>query len=200
MTMSQWKLIGGAVIAVILTGLLATQVTSCRKKQATNAQTQADIAKGEADAHQAQAKDSDAKVADLQAKVASHEADLGRLTEERNALLRKLATKPKPNVDPTVPVDPIPDPLGDVRDEIIAKDAQVIEGQGFVIQSQKIEIIQLTESRDQWKSAAEFREKQALAQEAASKAWAKAVTSSRWRGRVEGFAAGAVIGFLGAKR
>mgnify|MGYP000990923618 CR=1 FL=1 len=38
------------------------------------------------------------------------------------------------------------------------------------------------------------------AQAAATAAWKQAVATSRWRGRVEGFAAGVALGYVGGKR
>lgn len=207
MTMSQWKLIGGAVIAIMLTGLLAVQVTSCRKKQASEAQTQADIAKGEANAHQNQAKASDAKMADLQAKLDAKESDLGRLSGERDVLLRKLATHTGQHPVVVPPGDPGGEVVADDRDSLIvdlkavvAKDAEVIASQSGVIIDQKAVILTLTTSRDEWKSTAEARERQAMAQEAATKAWQKAVISAQWSGGFKGFALGAALGYLGGKR
>lgn len=204
MTMSQWKLIGGAVIAILFTGLLAVQVTSCRKKQATDAQTQADIAKGEANAHQTQAKASDAKVADLQAKLDTKGQDLARLQKERDGLLRKLASNPGSHRVVGHPGDPGGESVVDGRDSLIsdlqavvAKDAEVIDSQTTVITDQKTVILALTTSRDEWKATAESREKQAMAQEAATKAWQKAVVSAQWSGGFKGFALGIVLGYAG---
>ena len=51
----------------------------------------------------------------------------------------------------------------------------------------------------EWKAAFESERKARMAQEAATEAWKKAVTTSRWRGRVEGFAAGLALGYVGGK-
>jgi len=202
MTFTPWKVLAGAVAAMLLAYGAFTAFQHYHQAQGTKDEQQAQVFKGEANAHQTQAQASDAKVADLQAKVDAQVQDLGKLQKERDGLLRKLAAK-VPAVPGSPDLEPAggtgPAPVDDPNDQVIAKDAEVIAQQGFVIQSQKIEILQLTESRDQWKATADLREKQAMAQEAATAAWKKAVTESRWRGRVEGFVAGVASGYVAGR-
>ena len=203
------QVILAAVVGFGLLGFLAFGVDSCHNTSGTQEERNANIASGEANAHQTQAQASDALVSDLKAKLEGQKADLGRIASERDALLRKLAAKPKPNANPAgsgvAPTDPMGDDRPALIDHIseltvlIAKDAEVIETQNQVINSQSGVIQVLTASRDEWRQTAEFREKQALAQEAATRAWKKSVTSSRWQGRLEGFAVGVALGYVGGK-
>jgi len=190
--------IGLGLILAILAGLAG--YNSCRKTQGSAAEVQANIAKGEANAHQSQAQASDAVVSDLQAKHLETKKALDRLTNERVALLKRLDVERQARLDAESAHPATIEPIPDVRDAVIAKDAEVIAAQTVVIGQKDAEIVQLTTSRNEWKATAEARERQALAQEAATKAWKQAVTSSRWQGRIEGFAAGAALGFLGGRR
>lgn len=204
-TQEKMSLGAGIVLAFGLVGLLAFITEGCEKKRGTQNEVTAHIAEGEANAHQSQANASDAKVSDLQAKVDSQAKELGRLNAERDALLKRLAAKPLPNPNHA---DPIPGTdLVDAleiavseRDEVIAKDAQVIEAfkADSVVKDSLITAI--AKSRDEWKATAEARERQAIAQKAATDAWKKAVVASKWEGRVQGFAAGIAVGFLGGRR
>jgi hypothetical protein len=83
--------------------------------------------------------------------------------------------------------------LESAKDELIAKQDKQIQGLKAENALQTTEIGQL-------KVALDLRDKQAMAQEAATKAWKEAVTASRWQGRLEGFAVGAIAGYLGGKR
>lgn len=197
------RLFAAAVgLALVIGGLGALAgLDSCRKHQGTQAEHNAAVASGEANAHQHNAEAQDAALSDLQTKLKAREADLDQLNAERDGLLRKLAAKPKPNADPaggpTVGSD---DSALEAAEAVIAKDAEVIQAQDLLIKNQSESILVLTKARDEWRATAEARERQALAQEAATRAWKDAVTTSRWRGRVEGFAAGVALGYVGGKR
>jgi hypothetical protein len=205
-TQERMSLVGGLVLAFGLVGCLAFIAESCQKKHGNANEVTAHIAEGEANAHQSQANASDAKVSDLQAKVDGQAKELGRLNAERDALLKRLAAKPVPHADPvgsnlspTDLVDALETAVAD-RDEVIAKDAEVIgklEADSTVKDSL---IVALTTSRDEWKATAQARERQAIAQAAATEAWKKAVSSSKWTGRVQGFAAGVALGYVGGRR
>jgi hypothetical protein len=180
-------------------------VSEWRQRSGSQAEVQANIESGVASANQTQAQASDALVSNLQAKVDGQQQDLDRVSKERDALLRKLASKPVPGANPadSVPGTDAMDALEAavaIRDEVIAKDAEVIDSQKVIIDSQVGVISQLTLSRDSWKATAEARERQAMAQEAATRAWKKAVTSSKWVGRAQGFAAGIALGYVGGRR
>lgn len=199
---TRYVALGLGAILLVLASLAG--VDSCRKRQGSQAEVQAAIHQGEANAHQAQAQTSDAAYEDLKAKVDGQKQDLDRLNTERNALLRRLAAKPLPNPNHAdhIPGSDALDALEaaiDVRDEIIAKDAEVIQAQAYFIEAQKAEIAVLVVSRDEWKATAEARERQAMAQAEATRAWKQAVTTSRWQGRGEGAVVGALLGLLGGK-
>lgn len=196
----------GAGLVLGLWAAAVFGIDAYQKYKGRGNEVAAHIAEGEANAHQSQANASDAKISDLQAKVDSQAKDLGRLNAERDALLKRLAAKPVshadpvgPNLSPTDALDALEAAVAE-RDEVIAKDAEVITSQAGIIKDQTVVIGQLMISRDEWKATAEARERQAIAQEAATKAWKDAVRSSKWSGRVQGFAAGVALGFLGGKR
>lgn len=128
-----------------------------------------------------------------EARAKASEAQAGRLQRERDSLLARLAALP--------PVSP------DLRDEVIAKDAEVIQALQTKneAQSGQIAVLGLALKDEQHRSSefqAAFEHEQAArqAQEAATEAWKKAVKESRWAGRVEGFAAGVALGYVGGRR
>ena len=150
---TRYVALGLGAILLVLASLAG--VDSCRKRQGSQAEHQAAVHQGEANAHQAQAQTSDAAYEDLKAKVDGQKQDLDRLNTERNALLRRLAAKPLPNPNHAdhIPGSDALDALEaaiDVRDEVIAKDAEVIQAQAYFIEAQKSEIAALVVSRDEW--------------------------------------------------
>jgi hypothetical protein len=194
-------------LALVIGGLGALAgLDSCRKHQGEAGEHNAAVASGAANVHQSQAQAQDPIIADLQAQHEKDAADLGRLNAERDALLRKLASRPKPHVDSvgdnSSPTDPVgaDDSALEAAEAVIAKDAEVIESQEILIKNQSEQILVITKKSDEWEATAKARERQALAQEAATKAWRDAVTTSRWRGRIEGFAAGVALGYVGGRR
>ncbi len=138
-----------------------------------------------------------ADVAEAQAKAA--EAQSGRLLKERAALLARLAAQ--------APAPP------DLRDQVIAKDKEVISAQVAQIDGLHGQVVALEgqvgqlklafsdeQARSaQWQAAYQHEQSARLAQEAATRAWKDAVRESRWRGRIEGFAAGVALGYAGGK-
>lgn len=195
-----------AILGFGVLGGLALTIDSCHKSNGSQSEQTAATENGAANAHQTQAQASDALAQDLKAKLEGAKADVVRLNAERDVILRKLAAKPKPGPDPVgdnQPSNPVcTEHLGLIEqlEAVVAKDAEVIDGQSGLIAVQSGLIGTLTTSRDEWKLTAEHREKQALAQEAATREWKKAVTSSRWLGRGEGALVGAAIGLLGGRR
>lgn len=206
-TLTLGKILAGAGAVLLALGLIVWGVDTYHKSHATKDEAQAQVFKGEANATQTQAQASDKAFKDLQAEHAQTKADLAGLLIERSKLLAKLATQkqnsgtPRPSDSGTIPVaaPPLPDDLAS-RDAVIAKDAEVITAQTKVIQDQQTEIITLTDARDQWKSTADLRLKQATAQEAATAAWKDAVATAQWKGGLKGLAVGVIVGYLGAKR
>jgi FlaG/FlaF family flagellin (archaellin) len=201
------KILAGALAVILAVGAIAWGLDAYHKRRATKDEVQAQVFKGEANATQTQAQAKDKAYADLKAEHEATKADLDRLSLERSALLRKLAaakqnsgtpSQPDPGTVPTT-TPALSDDLAS-RDAVIAKDAELITAQAKVIEDQKSEIVILTDARDQWKATADLRNRQAMAQEAATEAWKKAVTASRWQGRIEGALAGAALGYLGGRR
>lgn len=207
MTPSLGKILAGAVAVILVVGLIAWGMDHYHQAKGSKDEAQAQAFKGEANATESQAQAKDKAYADLKAEHEAAKADLDRLSLERSALLRKLAAAKQNSGTPSQP-DPgtvpsttpaLSDDLAS-RDAVIAKDAELIAAQAKVIEDQKSEIVILTDARDQWKATADLRNRQAMAQEAATEAWKKAVMASRWQGRIEGALAGAALGYLGGKR
>lgn len=199
MTPRLWTIAGTLALLITLGAGTVFTVNSCRRKQASEAETQAHIASGEAHAHQTQAANADTLVADLKAKLENQAKQLDLVLAQRRELLRKLGASKPSSDDPSLAGLP-PLPIDDSRDALIAKDAEVISAQAVVIDSQAVVIAGLTTSRDEWKATAEARERQARAQEVATDAWKKSVTTAEWKGGIKGFIAGAALGYFGGKR
>lgn len=53
---------------------------------------------------------------------------------------------------------------------------------------------------EQFRLAYESERKATAAQEAATRAWKQALTTGKWWGRIEGFAVGAALGYVGGRR
>jgi len=151
----------------------------------TKAEVQAQVLGIQADAVQAQAKHTDAE---YQALVDAHASDQQKVDTARAEVARLKAAAPIVIVKPGEP--PPPEIVLDTaKDALIAQlDTQV--------KDLKAEKELLIADRDQWKATAELREKQESAQAAATKAWKDAVLQSRWLGRGEGAALGALAGLL----
>lgn len=187
------------IVGVVFSAALGSQ--SCGKGKVQQAEATANVAHGAADAHRATAQQSDAKVAGLEAEVAHQKAALAGLLGEREALRRNLAaqvpTLPS-NPDPAVPV-PGPPSAPDVRDALIAKDAEVIAEQARVIESQGVQLDQIATSRDQWKLASEERAREAAGLRIALDAQKSVANSGKWVGRIQGVAIGIGAGFVAGR-
>lgn len=199
------RIIQAALGAVLLIGVLGSAslgIESCGKNKENYAYQNANIAKGEGSVHEDRAKNQDAVVRDLQAKVDSSITDVSRLTKERDALLRKLASKMSqmpPDNDPEATVAPRPMPMADERDAVITKDAELIQAQVVVITNQAKEISVLTTSRDEWKATSDARLREAAGLRIALDAQRSVTNASRWTGRIQGFTAGIVLGLAGGR-
>lgn len=73
---------------------------------------------------------------------------------------------------------------------------ELIQKQDAQIQGLKLALSDEQKRSEQWRLAYESERKAQAAQQAATEAWKQAVTTSRWRGRVEGFAAGVALGYV----
>jgi len=188
------------IVGVVFSTALGSE--SCNRGKVAQATIQAAEANGAASAHQTSAQASDAKVADLEARVESAVQDVGRHKAERAALLRKLAAKVPPvpsDPDHTVAPPTQPSPVVDVRDQLIAKDAEVIQAQGKQIEDQAVVIGALTVSRDMWKATAEARTREAAGLRIALDAQKSVASSGKWVGRIQGFAIGIGAGYVAGR-
>lgn len=170
--------IGGLGVSVFL-------IDSCHRKQGQQREVQVAVHQGAAETHQAAAQAQDAQVPALKKRLQDSQAEVDALKAE---LAQIQAQGNVEGVD-------TPNYQG-----IIDGQAKVIDAQDKQIIVLKEEVVVLTLARDEWKKTAEEREKQALAQAAATEAWKQAVSSSLWKGRIQGFAAGLALGYVGAKR
>ena len=172
----------------LVIGGLATSVfviDSCHRKQGQQQEVQVAVHQGAAETHQAAAQAQDAQVPALKKRLQDSQAEVDALKAE----LAQIQTQGN-----VASVDP-PDYKG-----IIDGQSKLIVAQDKQITVLKEEVVVLTQARDEWKKTAEEREKQALAQAAATAAWKSAVSSSTNKGRIQGFAVGVALGFLGGRR
>lgn len=202
MTFTPWKVLAGAVLALLLAYGSFSAFHYYHQSQGTKDEAQAQVFKGEANANQTQASQTDAEVLRLKAAHAQDQTDVDRARAEVQRLRAQLAATRREGIpDPIVPAaapDAL-DPSGDLHGQLdLAKD-DLIAKQDTQIQGLKEENTLLLKDRDQWKATAELRERQALAQEAATSAWKKSVTESRWKGRLEGFAVGLASGYAAGR-
>lgn len=192
---------GLCAILAILVSLMGA--SSCYGRLASQAEHQAAIHQGEASAHASQAQASDAVVTDLQAKLEAAKADLGRLSAERGALLRKLAAAKQDGHDSALPVAGDETPAApvsvDLSAQVIAKDAEVIEAQAKVIKGYEVQVVTLTVSRDQWKAAFEAERRRAAGLEIALDAQKHVASNGKWMGRAQGFVFGLGAGFVAGR-
>jgi len=191
-------LISAAFVLVTLFGVALTVSHLARGKESAVEQ-QSHVDQGEANAHSYQAQLADLNAADLQAKVDNQAKDLDRLMAERNALRAKLLQQPAPSHDQDGSVAPPVDPLPDPRDAIISKDDEVIRAlmERAVVKDSLI--TQLTVSRDQWKSSFEAERRRSAGLEIALDAQKTVNKADKWIGRLQGFAIGIGVGYVGSK-
>ena len=195
----------GAALVIGLFGAVAFGVSHFAGKIESKAKTQSKVDEGKAQAHAEQAKASDAAAQNLKAELDATKADLDRLTAERGALLRKLATAKQNSGNQSIPpasavAPPVAAvPVDDGRDAVIAKDAEVIESQARVIKGYEASTSQLVISRDQWKAAYDAEARRAAGLEIALAAQKTVSRSDKWIGRLQGFAIGIGVGYAGGR-
>ena len=198
---THWKIGAGILLTILLVWGGVALVNRHQVKVGTEAEHRARESKGEANAHQNAASQSDSRLPEVEAKLAQATAGMAGARAEVARLRKALATRPEAVLDPNGATEAVTEPVAaDPRDALIASQDVLIGKQDVVISEQAGQIVILTTSRDEWKATAEARERQAMAQEAATRAWKSAVTTGRWNGRLEGFAAGAILGYIGGKR
>ena len=199
MTPRLWHIIAGAVLALGLVFGIAMGISHVAQKISGKAEAGAKVEEKKADAHADKAKESDKQVEDIKAKLGLATTNLDRLTSERNALLKQLhkPVSPGPVALPSLPA--IPSDAPDVRDAVIAKDAEVIEAQAKVIAGQKLEISGLVTSRDEYKAAFEGARRANTGLQIALDAQKVVNSSNKWVYRIEGFAVGISVGYVGGR-
>ena len=202
MTLTIEKFLAGAVAVVILAYGAFWAAQHHHQAKGTKQETQAQVFKGEANAQETQARQTDSKVENDKAAVVGSEQVVARVEDER-APLRKAwnARQVPPNALPAVAADDRAALIEQIHqaEALIEKDQEDINALQKVSTTKDVLIASLTLDRDQWKATADLRQKQAMAQEAATAAWKDAVAASKWRGRVEGFAAGVALGYVGGR-
>ena len=188
------------ILGALAAGLLiwwgvAAGLDAYHQRQGAQQAQESNVQHQEAQTHAQAAQaipDHTAAIQAAEARAKASEAKAGKLQHERDELLARLAAQP-----PALP---------DLRDEVIAKDKEVIQAQSEQIVGQAGQIAALglalkDEQRrsSEWQAAYQHEQNARMAQEAATNAWKSAVKESRWRGRIEGFAAGVALGYAGGK-
>lgn len=183
-----------------------------KQHQGSDFEHQVTIHEGEANAHvnQAQAIPDHAEaIQRAEARAQAAEADLVGSRAEVDRLRRIVAAERRARVsDPAMPGPSHDQPMEpDHRDELLAADAVLITKLETEVKELKGANLELkTAFTDEQKRSAEYKaaweaeRKRALAQQAATDAWKSAVKTSRWQGRMEGFAVGVAVGYLGSRR
>lgn len=183
-----------AALALILVGL--SLFGPHQEGQAHEIQSA--IHTGEANTHVSQAQ----AISDHAAELQSAKDDVARARAEVARVKRILAAQPQHAVpDPAgegsaMPPSVDPDP----RDQVIASQGVLIEK--LTVQVGGLELALSDEKRrsTEYREAFEAERRASQAQAAATEAWKKAVTSSKWVGRAQGFAAGVALGYVGGRR
>lgn len=193
---TRYVALGLGAILLVLASLAG--VDSCRKRQGSQAEHQAAVHQGEANAHVQQAQ----AVPDHAAELAQAKTDVAGARAEVERLRRIVAAQRRQGVpDPAGPAAPDPGPVApDHRDELLAADAVLIAKQDAQIQGLTVALTDEQARSEQFRLAFEAERKATAAQQAATEAWKKAVTTSKWMGRAQGFAAGVALGYVGGKR
>lgn len=201
----------GLGLALIVGSLaVLAGLDSCHRSQGESREHQAAIHEGEATTHAQAAEsipDHTAELAALKAETACARAEVDRLKQK---LARPSVAGPAvvPVPLPTVPQPPVgsvggEDERGDLVERLQAQNtaqAELIEAQDRQIKGLELALSDEQKRSSEFKAAYEHEQKARMAQEAATKAWKDAVSTSRTRGRLEGFAAGLALGFVGGRR
>lgn len=186
-------------LGLLLCGVVAlVGMDSCRKKTGSQNEIQSAIHQGEANAHVSQAQ----AIPEHKAELAQAQADVAGARAEVERLRRLVAAQRPSGVPHPVVLDPAVQPTvaPDHRDELLAADAVLIADQDEQIKVLKVALSDEQRRSSEFREAFDAERKATAAQAAATKAWKEAVTTSKWRGRVEGFAAGVALGYFGGKR
>ncbi len=193
-------ILGALAAALLIWWGIASLLDAHHQHQGTQQEQVSHQQHQEAQTHAQAAQAQDAQVPALQATIQSQQVTVAQLKRELATLKYHLAAHDaQPGVAaPVVPGDHPGGPPSDLV-AVVAKQDQIIQAQGAQIDQQAALIKSLTASRDQWQAAYQHEQNARMAQEAATNAWKSAVKESRWRGRIEGFAAGVALGYAGGK-
>ena len=196
MTPKLRHILAGLALALLAFYGVATGLDSCHRRQGTQGEQTSQIQHQEAQSH-AQAAQAIPYHSQALAK-AQADADRARAEVRR---LRKLLDAQAPGVhDPDSAGDAGAVPIApDHRDELLVAQDALIKAQDTQIQGLKLALTDEQARSGEWQQAYQHEQQARLAQEAATNAWKSAVKESRWRGRIEGFAAGVALGYAGGK-
>jgi hypothetical protein len=194
----RYAIYGLCALLAILAGL--SGVDSCRRAQGSAAEVQSAIHQGEATTH-AQTAES---LPNHTAELASAKADSARAWAEVRRLRKAVDAASSVVPDPVVPPQAGGEGAVDLRtQQLLAADRELIEAQDRQIKGLELALADEQARSEQFRLAYEAERKATAAQAVATKAWKDAVTTSRWKGRVEGFAAGfaagVASGFVGGR-
>ena len=190
-------ILGALAAGLLIWWGIATALDAYHRHQGAQQETVSHQQDQEAQSHANQAQ----QIPDHAADLAKAQADVDRARAEVARLRRQLAAKPSVSI----PVPAGPGPADDAaahpdnRDQIIASQDVLIQTQDTQIQGLKLALSDRTRQYDEMTLAYQHEQQARLAQEAATNAWKSAVKESRWRGRIEGFAAGVALGYAGGK-
>ena len=190
-------LIGVALVIGSL-ALVVFGVDSCHRKQGTAQELIANEAKGEASTHA----DTAAKVPDHARELQSAQDDVARARAEVERVSKLLVAYQRHAVpDPAGPSSPVLAPVDpDPRNSVIDAQGVLIEKLDGQVHELQLALTDEQKRASEFKAAFEAERRRAQAQELATEAWKQAVSTSKWRGRIEGFAAGVALGYVGARR
>ncbi len=187
--------IGAAVLLALVAsawGVGYLQGAKSGQARSIEAEKQSQEAKGRADAAAEAARRAQTNEAQARAQVADADAKAARAAE----LVAKLRAdrRPAPGVVP--PADP--GPLEPVA--LIDALASQVEAERVRVAARDAVILSLEAQRDGWKQAHDERHKETVSLRLALEGQKSAVNGARWRGRMEGFAVGAGLGFFAGRR
>ena len=188
-----------AVLVGVAVGLLAAawgigylQGARSVEAKATQAEQQAQEHKGRADAAVESARRAQVDEAKARAGMADADAKAARAAE----LVAHLRNRPLPAPGVVPSADPGPlEPVG-----LIDALTEQVEAQREQIQARDGLILSLEAQRDGWKRAHDERHRETVALRLALDGQKAAVNGALWRGRIEGFAVGAGLGFVAGRR
>lgn len=187
--------IGAAVLLALVAsawGVGYLQGAKSGQARSIEAERQSQEHKGRADAAVEAARRAQADEAQARAQVADADAKAARAAE----LVAKLRAdrRPASGVVPAVDHGPL-EPVGLIEaltEQVEAQQEQILARDGL--------ILSLEAQRDGWKQAHDERHKETVSLRLALEGQKAAVNGALWRGRVQGFAVGAGLGFVGGRR